>query len=227
MVEIAVEGILGEEHAVLEGSLLFHLDEVLHSLEVGNHTGGSRVVLEVEQVGLWVIKIGNEVAWDINEELVELVSAPFDAVLNLVWEVSESAHWDGFFWWILRVTVALSDMRNDHLRVALGTKSSGLKEWLSIPNAFCVDVESSLDVIDGIDNEVLAFPEVIVEDFFGIWANDGHVILDIQVCVHTFGDVTGSLRFGVANVVLSEEELSVKVGDLDVVIVSNRDFTFG
>lgn len=226
MVEIRVESILCEEHTVLEGAFLLHFDEVLHSLEIGDHTGGSIVVLEGEKVSLWVIKIGNKVAWDVNKEFVELVSAPFDAVLNLIWEVSKSAHWDGFFWWILRITVALSYVRNDHLRVGLGTKSSRFKERLLEPNAFCVDVESSLDVIDSIDNEVELFPEIIVENLFGLWANDSHIIFDIQVWVHVLSNSAGTLRFGVSDVILSEKELSVEVGDLNVVIISDRDFTF-
>jgi hypothetical protein len=164
VVEIGVESVLCEEHTVLKGAFLLHFDEVLHSLEVGDHAGRSRVVLEGEKVSLWVIEIGNKVPWDVNKELIELVSAPFNAVLNLIWEVSKSAHWDGLFWWILGVTVALGYVRDDHLRVSLGTKSSGLKERLLVPNASCVDVESSLDVIDSIDNEVLAFPEIIVEN---------------------------------------------------------------
>lgn len=225
VVEIRVESVLGEEHTVLEGVFLLHFDEVFHFLEVGDHTGRSGVVFEGEKVSLWIIKIGNKIARDVNEEFVELVSAPFDAVLNLIWEVSKSAHWDGFFWWILRVTVALSNVRNNHLRVSLGTKSSGLKERLLVPNAFSVDVESSLEVIDSINNEVLAFPELIVEYLFGVWANNGHVILDIQVRVHAFSNFTGTLRFGVANVILSEQELSVEVGDLNVVIIGDRDFT--
>ena len=209
MVEISVESILGEEHTILKGAFLLHIDEVLHFLEIGDHTGRSRVVLKGEEVSLWVFKIGNKVSWGVNKEFVELVSAPFDAVLNLIWEVSKSAHWDGFFWWILGVTVALSYVRNDHLRVGLGTKSSRLKERLLVPYASCVNVESSLDVIDSIDNEVLAFPEIIVENLFGVWANNCHVILNIQVRIHALSNCAGTFRFGVTDVILSEQELSI------------------
>jgi hypothetical protein len=225
VVEIGVESVLCEEHTVLKGAFLLHFDEVLHSLEVGDHAGRSRVVLEGEKVSLWVIEIGNKVPWDVNKELIELVSAPFNAVLNLIWEVSKSAHWDSLFWWILGVTVALGYVRDDHLRVGLGTKSSGLKERLLVPNASCVDVESSLDVIDSIDNEVLAFPEIIVENLFSVWANNSHIILDIQIWVHALCNSAGTLRFGVSNIILSEQELSIQVGDLNVVIISDRDFT--
>jgi hypothetical protein len=58
-------------------------------------------------------------------------------------------------------------MWNNHLRVGFGTKSSRLEKWLLIPNTSLIDIESSFDVIDGINNEVKFLPEFVVKHFFG------------------------------------------------------------
>lgn len=52
---------------------------------------------------------------------IEFISTPLYAMLDLVREVSEGAHWNGFFWWILRISVALSLVRDDHLRIGFGS----------------------------------------------------------------------------------------------------------
>jgi hypothetical protein len=84
-------------------------------------------------------------------------------VLNLIWEVSESAHWDGLFRGISGVSIALGDMWNDHLRVAFSSKSTRFKKWLLKPNTSLIDVKPSIHVIDGVDNEVKASPELVIE----------------------------------------------------------------
>ena len=53
-----------------------------------------------------------------------MVTTPFDTMLDLVGEVSQGAHRDGLLRGILRVTVGLSLVRNDHLRVGLGAKGA-------------------------------------------------------------------------------------------------------
>lgn len=54
-------------------------------------------MLELADEDKWLVKVRGTVVGSVKEELVEEVSSPFDAVLDLVGEVSESAHWDGFF----------------------------------------------------------------------------------------------------------------------------------
>lgn len=98
-----------------------------------------------------------------NESTCKVVSCPLDSVLDLVREVFQGAKWNGFFGWVLRVTVTLSVLWNDHLRVALCSESSAFEQWLSIPDTLAVDVEASLDIIDGIDDEAQLFPEFIIE----------------------------------------------------------------
>jgi hypothetical protein len=52
---------------------------------------------------------------------------------------------------ILRVSVALSLVWDNHLRVSLGTEGAGLEKRLFVPDASSVDVETSLYVVNSID----------------------------------------------------------------------------
>lgn len=161
------------------------------------------------------------------EQSVELVAAPLNAVLNLVGEVTERAHGDGLFGRILRVTVGLGLVRNDHLRVGLGAESAGLEERLAVPDALTIDVETSLNVIDGVDDEVETFPEVIVEDVLSLWSNESLMGDDLEIRVHDFSLAARCLRLGMADIGLAEEELTVQVGDLNVIVVSDGDGASG
>jgi len=84
-----------------------------------------------------------------------------------------------------------------------------------------------VNVVDCVNNEIEGVPELIVEDGLGVGADSGLIVLHVEGVVHLFGDGTCDLRLGMANVVLSKEELSVEVGDLNVVVVSDGDSAFG
>ena len=116
-------------------------------------------------------------------------------------------------------------MGDDHLTVGLGSKSTRFKKWLFVPDTSRVDIETSLNIVDGIDNEMNSLPEGIVEDLFGIRTNSCHVVSNVHVRVHLLSDFASSLRFRVSDITLSEQELSVQVGDFDVVVVSAVDNT--
>ena len=146
-------------------------------------------------------------------------------MLDLVGEVSERAHWDGLLGRILRVTVGLSLVRHNHLRVGLGAESTGLEQWLLVPNTLLVDVESSLNVVDGVDDEVETFPEVVIEKIFSLRGDEGLMGCDLEGWVHVLGLAAGSLSLRFADIWLSEEELTIEVGHLDVVIVGHSDGT--
>lgn len=132
-------------------------------------------------------------------------------MFDLVGEVAKGAHRDRLLGRVLRVTVALRLVRDDHLSVGLGAESTGLEERLLVPDALHVDVEAGRDVVDGIDNEVEALPEIIVEEILGVGGDEGLVHVHLKVRVHLLGDAAGSLRLSLANVGLAEEELTVQV----------------
>ena len=51
------------------------------------------------------------------------------------------------------------------------------------------------------------------------------MVLHIQMIVDIVSDLAGNLTLRLSNVVLAEEELSVQVRNLDVVVVSDGNFT--
>ena len=124
MVIIVIEAFFSNGDAVIESVGLFHLDKVYNLLQFCYHTRGGRVILQFEKEGLWVVKESNKVSWSVYKMFIEFISAPLDAMLDLIGEISQSAHRNGLFWWILRVTVALSLVWNNHLRVSFSTKGS-------------------------------------------------------------------------------------------------------
>ncbi len=150
-------------------------------------------MLKLSNESLRLFDIPSAIVGAINEELVEQITSPFDTVLNLAGEVTKGAHRDRLLRRVLRVSVALSLVRDDHLRVGLCAESPRLEERLGIPDAAGVDVETSLDVIDGVYNEVEVLPEVIVEDILGLLRDIGLVSSHIQVVVDLFGNMAGDL----------------------------------
>jgi hypothetical protein len=70
-------------------------------------------------------------------------------------------------------------VRDHHLRVSLRAQGARLEEGLLVPDAASVDVETSLDVVDCIDNEIEALPESVVEHVFGLLCHIELVILHI------------------------------------------------
>jgi hypothetical protein len=116
-------------------------------------------------------------------------------MLDLIREVSEGTHGDRFLRRVLRITIALSLVRNNHLTVSLGSEGTRLKKRLSVPDTSGVDVKSCMDVIDGVDNEVELLPEVIMEDSFSIRTNSSLIVPDIESGVHSLGNLASSCRF--------------------------------
>ena len=102
-------------------------------------------------------------------------------------------------------------MWDDHLGVCFRTKGARLKQGLLIPHTLLINVESCFDVVDGIDYEVEAQPEFVIEDNLSRLVDIGGVGLNFEVWVENLCNTAGSLRLGRANIVLSEEELAIKV----------------
>lgn len=84
-------------------------------------------------------------------------------------------------------------MGDNHLRVRLGSERAGFEERLLVPDALLIHVKSSLDVIDSVNNEVEAVPELVVENSFSRWVDVSGVSLYIEGGVKALSDVAGSL----------------------------------
>jgi hypothetical protein len=117
-------------------------------------------------------------------------------------------------------------MGNDHLRVGLGSKSTRFKKWLVVPYTSGINVKASLNIIDCIDNEVKRVPEAIVEDSLCLLCYIKLVVLHVELLVNVCSNLASNSGFRVTNIILTEEELSVKVRDLNVIVVSNSNLTF-
>lgn len=121
----------------------------------------------------------------------------------------------------------MSESGENDLRVTLGSKGSALEEGFAEPDALGIDEETGLDVVDGVDGEVEAVPEPVVEEAFSFGGDSVLDGVDLEIGVEDLGGVGGAFGLGLADVVGSEEELSVEVGDLDVVVVRDGDKTVG
>jgi hypothetical protein len=72
-------------------------------------------LLKLSNESLRLLDIPSAIISAINKELVEQVTSPFDTVLNLAGEVTKGAHRYGLLRRVLRVSVALSLVRDYHL----------------------------------------------------------------------------------------------------------------
>jgi hypothetical protein len=147
----------------------------------------------------------------VSEDTVELVTTPFNAMFNLVGEVSHRAHRDRFFWRVLNIFVTQSLVRNNHLGVCLSSKGSRFEKRLREPDAFVVYVVSSFDIVDSINNKVKARPKFFVEDVLGCWSYKNRERFSVKIVVHVFGNFARGLRLWFSNVFLAEKELTVQI----------------
>ena len=169
VIVVRVEDVSGLLDNKVDISTLLKLDKLIDIVELSAYTSRGSVR---SKVGDEFFRSSEELNGVLNagsEKSVELITAPFDTMFDQVGEVSEGAHWDGLLRWILRVTVRLGLMRHDHLRVSLSSKSTGFKERLRVPNALSIDIKSSLDIVDSVDNEIERIPEVIIKQIFSVW----------------------------------------------------------
>lgn len=72
-------------------------------------------MLKLEEELLGLLNVASSIVGSIVEEFTEEVSSPLDTMFDLVGEVSQGAHRDGFFRRILRISIALSFVRDNHL----------------------------------------------------------------------------------------------------------------
>lgn len=119
----------------------------------------------------------------------------------------------------------MSFVWNNHLGVGFGSKSTRFKEWLLIPYTFLINIKSCLNVIYCINNKMKTLPETIIKSRFCLWTNISLMVFNIQITINVLSNVTSYLRLGIANIILSEQELSVQVRYFNVVIISYSNLT--
>ena len=101
MIKFRLKDILGDVNTVLHVLAFGDLYKVLNILKLLPYTGGSGVTSKIFNEFLRSIKEDLSIGSSVGEQGVEMISAPFDAMLNLIREISECAHWNGLFGRIL------------------------------------------------------------------------------------------------------------------------------
>ncbi len=109
----------------------------------------------------------SSIVWCNNEDIVESISAPLNAMLDQRGEVSEGTNSDTLFRRVFGTTVALSLVRNDHLRVGLGSEGARLQQGLFVPDTAIINVKTGIDVINCINEDAEALPELVIENVLG------------------------------------------------------------
>jgi hypothetical protein len=94
IIEVIVKLINGHLHACFKVVSLLDLYHVVDSLQALYHLTSILVLLHLLDELLWVLYVLLKVIRHLNEQFIELVSTPFNAVFDLVREVSQGAHWN-------------------------------------------------------------------------------------------------------------------------------------
>jgi len=148
-------------------------------------------------------------------------------VLDHVGETLKRAHGHLVCFFIFGLTVTQSLTRKHHLGVSHDTESTRFKKRLLKPNTPAVDINSSLLIIDGVDDKVSFLPKLVVKDVLSIRSYEFSHCLHLDVWVHLLGSCTSCFRFRVTHVFMAEQELAVQVRDLDLIIVGNNYLSVG
>ena len=65
------------------------------------------------------------------------------------------------------------------MRVCLGAEGARLKEGLLVPDAALINVKAGFDVIDCVDYEAQALPELVIEDMLSLLVHEQLMRVDI------------------------------------------------
>ena len=168
VIEESIEDITGLLDDSVDITGLLELDERLNLLKLGANTSASGVGAESSDENLRATKEFDGILSAGTEESVKLITSPLNAMLDLIREVSKGAHRDGLLRRVLRVTISLSLVGDNHLGVGLGAEGAGLEERLLVPDALLIDIKSGLDVINSVNDEVERLPEVVVKEILGL-----------------------------------------------------------
>ncbi|MFN9908929.1 MAG: hypothetical protein ACK56F_22865, partial [bacterium] len=102
-------------YACLELCGLLQVNQFLDLFHGLSDAGDGGVLLEGADEDLGFLDVAGAVVRPVHEQLVEEVAAPLDTVLDLTGEVTQSTHWDGLLRRVLRVTIALGLIGDNHL----------------------------------------------------------------------------------------------------------------
>jgi hypothetical protein len=223
IVEDILEDVNSQLDALLIAFLLIRKVKLVNIVELHPESGGVLPVLffEGSQKLISVAEEVDKVGRRFRESSFEVVPGPLDGVLDLVREVLECAQRNTLFRRVVDVGVANRLVRDDDLRMTLGSEGAGLEKRLFEPDALTIDVLSGLDIVDSVDHKVQICPEVISEDIIVLRTDPCFQRLKSDIFVHSLSDCASSLTFIFADMLPPEQKLPVEVADFDVVVVSH------
>ena len=144
-------------------------------------------------------------------------------MVNVVREAVDCAHGGLLLWGVAAGSIVLRHPGDNHLGVAFGTQSTALEEGLPKVHAAGVNIQPSIDVVEGIDDQVQALkvgqerivwtqgrtlntsrwnaipthlPERIVEDLLRLRRDTVLEGIDLDLWVELAGGIRGYRRLG-------------------------------
>lgn len=225
MIELRLKDFLCNLNTICHILAFSNFDQFLDIWKLIFHSRRSCITTKLFDESLRSFEENLCISSSVSKECVEMISSPLYAMFNLIREISQCAHWNRFFGWILGITVTLSFMWDYHLLVSFSSECSWFEKRLLVPDTLSINVKSSLDVVNCIHDEIFWFPELIIEKTFSVGSNQRCVCMYIEFWIHDFSLATGTFRFWFSNMLLSEKKLSIQVWNFYVVIVSDLDFS--
>lgn len=156
----------------------------------------------------------------VRDRSLEVVTSPLDCMFDLIGEIFKRTERNRLFGRINYISIADGGMRDNNLGMAFCPKGSTLEQRFLIPNTLRIDVLPGFDVVDCIHHEAGARPELVVEVVLRILADLQLHRLESRLFINFLANLTGYLTFVLAHELLPEQELTVQITDLDIIIVS-------
>mmetsp|Transcript_6104 Transcript_6104/g.18090 ORF Transcript_6104/g.18090 Transcript_6104/m.18090 type:complete len:554 (-) Transcript_6104:686-2347(-) len=177
---------------------------------------GARLALGDESGGVFGEFFG--LLHGLDEEQLELVAGPLDAMVGQVREVPQGAHRNASaLVGLTALPVSLRLVRHDRVHVARGAHGPALEQWLLVLDALVVDVKPRLHVVQSVADAVQVHPERVVKCVLGLRADEHLQRLHLDPRVHHFGHLGRRSALRLADIVLPEQELPGEIGQLDPV----------
>lgn len=117
-------------------------------------------------------------------------------------------------------------MRVHHLSVRLRSQRSRLQQRQLVIHTSPVHIPSSINVIQRIQHSIQSLEEAIAEDLLRVLSHPFGQRLDLHVRIEFRHRLSCTLGFLTANILPSEEELPIEIGDLDLVHVGDLQLAF-
>ena len=144
-------------------------------------------------------------------------------MLYLVREIFQGTKWNSFFRRIHNISITLSIMRDNNLRMTFSSEGSTFKKWFFMPNTLLIDVLSSLNIINSINYKIKPSPEIIVKVLLTVISNSHFHRMETRMVINSSSYFTSNLTFILTNMLFSKQKLSIQVTDLNVIIICADD----